>query len=373
MPLSTAKIKLLNNNIPLEAELMLCCARTQVNPSLERRIAVLAQQNLDWDYLLRIAEKHKVIQLLYKNLSAICSEAIPPKTFRDLRSRFLANANNNLFLTHQLLQLLSLFQQHQIRAIPYKGTVLANSIYGKQSLRQVRDIDLLVDLAGFTKTKELLLSLGYFSQEQYDREECLVKPEPRVEVDLHWGFTPFYFPLELDFERLWQRTQTIKINQVNILTFATEDLLLILCIQVGKDSWERQQQLEHLAKVCDLAELIKSSPDLDWSLVTEQAKQIGAVRILHFGLILAWGLMDVDLPSDIEATIQADLTAISLAKQVCAPLFTDTEQLTSRTNHLFDFPLRIRQLVFYLNLRESPRHKIEHLGAIVKGIVNINN
>ena len=83
------------------------------------------------------------------------------------------------------------------------------------------------------------------------------------------------------------------------MTFSAEDLLEILCVQVIKDCWERRQQLEHLSKVCDIAEHLRAHPQLEWSRVFQSAQQKGLQRIVHCALILARELLGAELPPQV--------------------------------------------------------------------------
>ncbi|PSB02887.1 nucleotidyltransferase domain-containing protein [Merismopedia glauca] len=358
--------KPLATNISSEGELFLCCVQTGLDPTINKRIQALVAGDIDWNHLLQIAEKHRLIQLLYCRLNTTCPQAVPPPVFRDLRGRFYANSRQNLVITNELSRLLDMFQERGIRVIPYKGTILANSVYGKLSLRQVYDIDLLVHQQDFHQSRELLISLGYLLKEKFDREHSFSHPDTKIEVDLHWGLTPFYFPLEIDFEAYWQRVQPVALFERSVFSFSAEDLLVILCIQIAKDCWEREQQIEHLAKVCDIAKLLETNKQLDWEQVIQQAVAIGAVRMLWFGLLLARNLFDATLPEEILVKIQADSTAIDLVEQVCASLFTDADDLSTPQKSLFDIKFRLKQLIFYLKMRERLADKSAHIWHILQ-------
>lgn len=356
---------LVTNSIP-EGELLLCCARTSLDSLTIKRIQDLVEADMNWNYLLQIAEKHRLIQVLYYSLNAVCPQAIPQPVFKDLRGRFYANSRQNLVITSELTRLLDLFQEKGIPAIPYKGTILANSIYGKLSLRQVYDIDLLVHQQDFDRSRELLISIGYLLKEKFDREHSFSHPDTMIEVDLHWGLTPFYFPLAVDFEAYWQRRQPVALSEKTVFSFSTEDLLLILCIQIAKDCWEREQQIEHLAKVCDIAKLLETHKQLDWEQIIDRAVDLGALRMLWFGLLLARNLFGATLPEEISVKIQADSTAISLVEQVCTSLFTDADNLSIPQKSLFDIKFRLKQLIFYLKMRERLVDKKTHIWQILQ-------
>ena len=60
-----------------------------------------------------------------------------------------------------MVSLLELFEQNQIPAVPYKGPALSVGIYGKLSLRQFADLDILVPEKNVGKATELLIDRGY--------------------------------------------------------------------------------------------------------------------------------------------------------------------------------------------------------------------
>src|SRR4051794_23227599 len=107
-------------------EVLVCCARTSMEAQMVERIrATLTHRDLDWEELLRFANAHRMLQVLYWNLHHNCPELVPPAILNRLRHQFQAVGRRNVFLTRVLLELLDLLEVSGIRAIPYKGPVLA--------------------------------------------------------------------------------------------------------------------------------------------------------------------------------------------------------------------------------------------------------
>ena len=115
-----------------EAQLLLCCARTQVGAANAERIIALLQEDIDWDFLLQLAFNHKLAPLLYRNLEAICPHNIPASARTELREQIQVDIEGNLFLTKELLYLLALFNQHGLQMVPYKGPEDLIAARGKQ-------------------------------------------------------------------------------------------------------------------------------------------------------------------------------------------------------------------------------------------------
>lgn len=339
-----------------EIELLLCCARTCMDSRRAERIRTLLGEEIDWIDVTRMALLHGVMPLLYINLNSTCPDAIPKTMLEQFRGYFHANTLNNLFLASELLKLLHLFQEHGIPAIPYKGPVLAASIYGNLTLRQFCDLDILVHEQDFMRTRELLISQGYRSWYELDWQHALVHDGSRVHIDLHQAITPSYCPFRLDFEGLWQRLDRVSLADTVVVNFSPEDLLIILCVQVSRDCCDKREQL---AKICDIAELIYARQTLDWERVMEQARTLNSTRMLFLGLLLASDLLGTALPEKVLLKIQADSVVRSLAKQVIDRLFQEADvSLDISETHLSKL---LENAFFHFRMRERPQDKFPYI------------
>ena len=330
-------LPIINLNTPAavmrtEAELLLCCARTRIDSEKAMRIRVLLQRDIDWEYLFRTASEHGITPLLYRHLNATLPGAVPNETLNQLRDYFHDNSRRNLFLTGELLNLLSLFETHKIPAIAFKGPVLAASVYGNLALRQFLDLDLIIHKQHVAKASELLVAEGYRPQFNLNRgreaayvrwypAHCFVREDDgedgKVVVDLHWAITSRDFGFPLDPESLWGRLESISLGDKEVLTLSPENLLLILCVHGGKHGWD------NLAWICDIAELIRVGEGIDWRKVLDQARALKSERMLFLGLYLASDLLGAPLPEEIKAKIHSDPAVKSLATQVSERLFRE--------------------------------------------------
>lgn len=352
-----------------EDEILLCCARVAEHPrptaeyprsaaeyprpaaeysqpaaDRTERLRALLQQDVDWAYLFATAKRHGMQPLLYWGLNSCCPEAVPPTFLDQLRDHFQNNAQHNLVLTRELLRLLDLFEAHQIPAIPFKGPVLAHSVYGNLALRQFGDLDILVHRRDLPKAGDLLASAGYSSQfdlpstqelETRRLGQWLFIERDRL-VELHWQLLPRYFGFPLDLEPLWQRLAPVPLAGREVMTFAPEDLLLILCVHGAKHMWER------LAWICDVVMLVGAHKGMDWDRLISWARSLGGERMLLLGLFLADDLLGADLPLAIRQRARADPAVRSLAAQVQQWLFAEAAGPPSSTSK-FPFHIRARE------------------------------
>jgi len=93
-------------------------------------------------------------------------------------------------------------------------------------------------------------------------------------------------------------------------TFGAEDMLPILCIHGSKDFWQR------ISWIADISEFVQSHPRLDWEQVFLRADALRAGRMLRTGLALAARLVAAPLPDFVNARVQSDSVATSVASEV---------------------------------------------------------
>ena len=309
-----------------EIELLLSCSRTQITPSQIERIQYLVKQSLDWDYLLAIASEQGVLPLLYSQLITLCFDALPQEVKAQLQERFSGNLQHNLWLTGELLKLVDIFTNHGIPVLAFKGPTLTQRAYNNLGLRQFIDLDILVPEAQVAHSTQLLMSQGYqpqfpltiAQQATYTRlrhEHFFWHKEKQTSVDLHWYILPRYYSFSPNPELLWARSDRLKLANQSVTILSDETLLLFLCAHGAKHNWSR------LCWICDVAQLLHTSSELDWGKVQHLAEQLGTRRMLFLGLYLAHHLLDAILPEELWRSLAAERTIPLLAQRVQNRLF----------------------------------------------------
>jgi hypothetical protein len=348
-----------------EAELLLCCARTRVRPEDMRRIDALLDGEVDWDHALRAARAHRILPLLHKHLQTHASGRIPADVAAQLEQEFRTNVGHNAFLCLELFRVLKLLARQGIPAVPFKGPVLAAAAYGELSLRMAGDLDILIEQRNVVRARDILLSAGYRRQVPFTaaREAAhlrashqygLVHEESGILVELQWGVTVNYMSSPLDGEGLWTRLDSIVVGGTSVPTLAVEDLLLLLCVHGTKHGWSR------LAWICDVAELLRSYPGLDWEWALSQARVRGGRRMLALGLLLSHDVLDAPVPAPIAAQARSDRRAGSLAREVRTHLFRDTDDTSGSLHRPAEY-----RIPFNLKSRERVRDKLRCFVGLV--------
>jgi hypothetical protein len=354
-----AQVEFLSTNLHPEEQLLLCCARTQMDASHAEQIATLLQDGIDWSYLLQVAFRHNVAPLLFRSLEAVAPAAVPEAVRAELKEQIQVNIQGNLFLTKELLNLLTLFERQRIPVIPYKGPVLAAAVYGDLGLRPSNDLDILVHERDILPAMDLLVSHGYQmirpssiaqleKSLQASRINQLIQnslwayqlifshPERQGIVELHWRIMPKYvFPNSPG--RLWENLRPVTLGGATVFTFAPENLLWFLCIHGAKHQWKR------LGWLCDIAELIRAYPNLNWDQVLAQAMKLGIERRLYLGLLLVSCMLRTPLPAGVENRIHSTPQMTTLAQQVIEKVFDGSEPAT-RFPYLERFVFQLRAM-----------------------------
>ena len=335
-----------------EDDLLICIARRTLEVPREALLHRLLGRDLDWDYLLAIADRHSLIPLLHYHLNSIDSRAVPPAVMSRLEEMNRENTRFNFFLTGELLKLMTLLQDHGIEAIPFKGPTLALSAYGDIGLRQFGDLDILIRKQDFPAFRDLLIGHGFTprpaltsaQQAGLLRFDCShnFANAKNVWVDVHWDIVAPYYSVKVRANRLWEHLQPVTLNGRQLLTLSTEDLLLILCLHGFTHLWER------LGWICDLASLIERKKNIDWQLLLRNATRLGSGRILSLGLHLASELLDAPVPPDVFHTVPADAEVKMLVEQVQQQLFGARTQPTGIFN----------EVSLHLKMRERTRDKV---------------
>jgi hypothetical protein len=303
-----------------EAQLLLCCARTRILPDTAEHIAALLEQDLDWQYLVEVASAHRILPLLHNTLTATPLKIIPGDVLADLKQRVLAKAERDMLLVAELARVLAAFNAEGVRAIPFKGPVLAAAVYRNFALRRFYDLDILIHPQDSFKARCALRDLGYQQEGHHAPgwEDHFVEQGGRWEVDLHERVASRYFPTVATFDELSAGCQTVLIQGVPIPTLSAEDLLLVLSIQLAKDC---RQWKQRLVQICDTAELIQRFPDLQWEVVLRRARAIGGWRILLLNVLLANNLVEAEVPTAVRRLANADPVVPLLASDVGHRLF----------------------------------------------------
>jgi Uncharacterised nucleotidyltransferase len=286
--------------------------------SARKRIADRIPE-LDWNEVLRLAEFHGVLPLVARHrIGADGTQGsfiepgleLPHEVERLLRSAYESNLRRSLWFTAELARIMQHFERSNLRAVPFKGPALAQSLYGDPGLRSFSDLDFLISSGDFTRAKQALAEIGYRPAEEFSAalerfflrigyERSFDGTPGKNLVELQWALLPHFYGIDLEVDGLIARSGRIVVGGCEMPCLSLEDSLLVLCLHAGKHLWTR------LIWLSDIAESLRDQ-HIDYKLVFSRARVLGVARILGVSFWLAKNLLHAELPQPAEEMIAAD-------------------------------------------------------------------
>lgn len=345
-----------------EHELLLLCARTQLSSAQALRLTMLVRAGVDWERVHQTAVRHHILLLVYHHLKSHCIDDVPPEALARLRTRIEMLSRHNLHLTAELIRFVRLFESEQIGVIPIKGPLLAVSTYNSLLMRQFDDLDVLVQKVDVPRARALIQAQGYHLYREEAHEQRYFEPdyhdmyinrETSIVLELHWGLVNGYFSSLSNADLFWNGGQPAKLGGQTVTAPSNEDMLLYLCWHGYKHHWSR------LSWICDIAEMVNNSPDLNWAYIERQAQQKRGRLVLWLGLRLAHDVLEAMLPAAILEKIQREFLLTKPAALIQAHLFQDAP---TDTNDVADY---LDRYTFHLTLREGRFDRLRYVLHII--------
>jgi hypothetical protein len=310
-----------------EGELVVWCARTTVPGDLRARIRQRVQGRVNWTRVLELAGHHGVIPLLYRTLSSVCAELVPDSVLVRLRQKAQACALLNRAQAKELGRLAEAFAEQGVPVLGIKGATLAAAAYGDVTLRDFSDLDLLIPERALGAAQDVLLAAGYERRdpssdpEAGDHEEgpyhVFVKPRTVFRVDLQWVMAHQHFSFLMDRPEFWDNRTSVILEGKPVQGLAPEELLILLCVHGSKHAWEQ------LKWVCDVAEVLRANPGLDWNRIFACASAWGCRRLVHIGLTMAQLVLDAPVAEAAQVRYLNDADVRQLSHRMPATLLAN--------------------------------------------------
>src|SRR5262245_17462858 len=131
----------------MDAEQQILClaARMRRDAAADQRLLSLLRGPVDWERLWDLGHLHDVLPLLTAALRPLAGQApIPGEWLERAQRRLYATLFQNTIVADELVRVCLALREAGVTALPVKGVVLAETIYGNLALRPAADIDVLV-------------------------------------------------------------------------------------------------------------------------------------------------------------------------------------------------------------------------------------
>ncbi|MCB0117265.1 MAG: nucleotidyltransferase family protein [Caldilineaceae bacterium] len=304
----------------IEYSLLMAAARMDLSSTQLTTLFEQTKGQVNWHHTLSLAASHGITPLLYQAVQGV--PTVPNEVQDRLHRVYMGIAQKNMWLTAELLALIDRFAAQGIILVPYKGPILAQMAYDNLSLREFKDLDVLVRENDVHKAQTLLVDQDFYPWKAPAPEDAetafrkrpvqrFIHRQRPIAVDLHWGATykrSFDFPFK--DEQFWRRLQTFSMSGRNIQVVPPEEMLQFLCLHGSRHQGER------LIWIRDVAQFVHAHPHMAWDRCLTLATQAGNQRMLLIGLQLAHDLMGIDLPASVHAAIQSNPLVASLVRPI---------------------------------------------------------
>lgn len=330
----------------------LLLAATGVGGSARDAVARALSSPLDWTRVVELTLRHRMAPALLIALEPVGS-LVPPELLAALRAHCATLREQRTALVRELFELLDALGLRSVSAIPFKGPVLGELLFGDADLRSPGDLDILVRPGDVPAVCEVLEARGYADadrrpgaprltttqQRMYQRFQCeyrFIRKSDGTVVEPHWGLSQRPLAIDVDYTGMLDRARPAAFGGRSVLSLAPADLLLALCIHGAKHRWER------LTWIHDVAALLRAHPELDLDASIAAARGSGCKRILLLGLALAHECAAVPLSSAVTRAIEADGMTASLGRDVMEGLFGPLRP-EPRNDRIDSFRLEMRE------------------------------
>jgi hypothetical protein len=326
-----------------------------------KRVELITNWNLsaiDWGELIRLAEQHGVLPLAARNLLER-ARGLPSEIERALRSAYETNLRRSLWFGAELARIMQHLQSKRVQVVPYKGPVLAQSVYGDLGLRSFFDLDFLIAPADFERARQALAEIGYRPSSDLaptvkklalrtGNERSFDGAAGKNLVELQWALLPHFYAVDLSVEDLLARAGRAVVGGYEVPSLSPEDSLLVLCLHAAKHLWTR------LIWLADIAETLRQQ-GLDYALVLSRARSLGIERILGVSYWLVENLLYAELPALAKVTVAADPVVRKLGREF-------TERLAHGVTYDFESTKYFRLI---LKLRERRGDRWRYLWRLL--------
>lgn len=318
-----------------EVQLLLCCARPVIDGATAARIRPLIEAGPDWTRLIELALRHGVTALLHRALSTACPDAVPRELIEALREHVSSSGERVRLLADELSGIVADCRRRDVPVIPFKGPTLAAAAYGDIALRSPGDLDLMVRESDLPAMHEVLAARGFrridgpeqplpdhleAAYRKYQCEQIFLRQSDMVVVEPQWAIGARTLAYAIDYDALWRRARRTQFNGAEVLAFAHEDLLLLLCVHGAKHTWSQ------LRWIADIAALLARQAAIDLESCLMDGRRQGCERTVLLGLALAEELLGVALPQPVRGRIAADAACADLVRKTVAMLFRDSHE-----------------------------------------------
>jgi hypothetical protein len=263
-----------------EERLVLLLSRRDSDRSLEPDLRRLLERSLSWPRVLSLARDHEIYPLAYLNLQALGFPGVPDQAREELALLYGLNGVRVALIRRETLRVLGVLAALGIPAIPWKGPLLAEVLYGDVSSRVSVDIDVIVPAADVDRAVAALSGERYAPayatefisatrRRSADNHVVLapVAPPPAPLLEVHWSVLSGRWNQQSS-QDLWREASPAQRSGVDCWRMNNDWELLSLALHASRHHWQPLRLLGDIHHYCVRREI-------NWEAVERAARRHG--------------------------------------------------------------------------------------------------
>jgi len=227
-----------------ELELITASAPIHATSADIDKIDHLLCEVTDWNYLLDMMVKNCAAGLFYRKLPLLkYNNLIPAETQKLFKKAYQTTFIHNTRLYTEFTYMASVLQAHNIPFVTLKGICMAEWLYGDIGLRQMSDIDILIQEKDGVRCLDALHSAGYVSQKEFmvdafvdaksqNHFNPLFRNDVMVEIHIRLQNTREIYQQNL--QEVWRDAVPVTLNGMETLRLKLSDMLIHACLHLDK-------------------------------------------------------------------------------------------------------------------------------------------
>lgn len=266
------------------------------------------QANFDWKYVCNVCVQLRIAPLIYHCIGKHnLSNTIPYTELEYLQKHYNKTIQKNTILYHTWTIISAEFRKKNIDVVPLKGIFLAETVYGDISMRQLSDMDILIQRKHIPDGVQILTNMGFTFDERYKKSDFIqdlrdskhipLLAKQGIGIELHTSLIiedkGFCIPMQ-DF---WTNTKPAKLSDMDCLQFHPHYLLIHICMHL--DEHFVSAKIHFIAYV-DILHCITTYTDtIHWDELYELCRNYGCEEQVFSHIYLTSKYLQAHIPAHI--------------------------------------------------------------------------
>lgn len=280
------------------SSLLLLLSRVEISDDVIRRAGLIIEKGIDWDRFRRMARLHGVAPLIYKNANLL--RGLPEKVLESLKGAYFYSLRDALRSSPELAEIIANLKEDGIEAVPLKGVMSSEELYGDMGSYPSSDMDIMVRLRDIHRISGVMKEIGYRCDHELNEfylsgyHDVGFYRENRKMVEFHTRMTNIrYFDIPEDF--WWEDLREREFNGQSYQLLSIEKGLIFACLHITMHGY---YCLKFLVTIAEMMRVFRDS--LNWGKVSEYEEKFSLHHPVMLSLYLASELLDAPLPSGIK-------------------------------------------------------------------------